>query len=893
MSRTILPPFAALRRVALALLLALVCAAPSTRLAAQAPPGEPGAIANEQRLLEQQISRLEKTMRNLRDRLATEGRPRALELLDQGLALLAQRDAGQGGLTVREHMNESTKRSSDRELSRSLEHQEAIVARLEQLLAVLLDRASLDKLDQRAEEAAALTQALTTLSAQQQELRDRAEQAAEQALGPEGQALQRALEALAQAQRDLLARGLAEARADGTLEREQIAAALSELQRAQSTDRAVLQSFDAARAAALDALSKQLAAQAGAEPGAAQQGAQTPEQRNAAAAARVQAARAALEALRDGAHDRSPDAAAAAAERALEALASAPDAEHALERASEVLQQQAAQLAQVGPMLTASQRAQARAARALAQQAAASGALDPGARAPLGEDLRAAGDAMERASEALRQGDEPAAEQAAQAAEDALTRAAAHLQQAQAAQRAQPSNAQSSSSQTSGSQSSQPQGAENQASQSTAGAQARAAEQQQLLERAAENAARVAGSEAQQSPEGASPSEARASDALREAQQRMTEARDALQRGEAQRAADAQDRAATALDAARERLARQAGPRDEAQRSEAEALARAQEELERKMLELAERMQDPQREAAQQHTRNAASRASDAARSLRNGSAKQGAEQAEEARQELEQARQQMREEEQRYQRLRQEELLFQIAEELSGLATRQRALREETAATDRERAGAEAPSRAQKIRLRKLSNEASQLARRCGELSEALANEESLVFAEALSDTRLDLLDLAARMGEEGDWDSGPLVQGLQLQIEERLAWLQQSLNAERERRRQEEEQPQDDAAPEQQNGDERLIPDVAELRLLRQLEQELAEQLTRLEQVNPELARGGEADAITLREIQRLATRHEKITALFARLRARLQLPDPESAVDVEVPPHSKEQP
>jgi hypothetical protein len=141
----------------------------------------------------------------------------------------------------------------------------------------------------------------------------------------------------------------------------------------------------------------------------------------------------------------------------------------------------------------------------------------------------------------------------------------------------------------------------------------------------------------------------------------------------------------------------------------------------------------------------------------------------------------------------------------------------------------------------------------------------------------------VASRLGEEGDWDSGPLVQGLQLQVEERVAWLQQSLSAERERRREEQQREEQQGAqlPEeqrQQREEERLIPDVAELRLLRQLELELARQLTHLEKLHPELARAGEADAIVLRELQRLATRHERVTALFALLRARLDFPDPD---------------
>ncbi|MBM3977226.1 MAG: hypothetical protein FJ299_09580 [Planctomycetes bacterium] len=825
----------ALARVALFLVAA--CGAGLARPSAQAPAGEPAAISNEQKLLEHQLQRLEKTMRNLRDRLATEGRPRALELLDQGLALLAERDAALGGLTLGELMSESTRRAAESELARALEHQEAVVSRLDALLALLLDRASLDKLEQRAADAAALARDLETLSNEQRELRDQAQQAAQQALGPQGQELAAELEELAREQRKLLEAGLARARADGSLEREQLQAALQALQRAQATDHQVLQSRDPARAAELDAALAEL--------------------RTAGDPAQ---ARQRLEALRDGGASpdapQPPDARSAgdpiakAAERALQALAENQDAEAGLEAARDALRAAASEQARLVPMLRASQTAQARSARALAQQAASSNALEQRERERAAAELAQAATHMERAGEALREGDAQAGTQAAAEAEQALARAAEAMGQAAQKGAAAQAGADQSSRQA-----------------------AQQAAQQAALEQRAQAAAAQA-RQAQPSGNSAPPtgadSEPSAAQALEQAQQAMQEAGAALQEQRAQSAAAAQDRAATALDEARRRLSEQARPRDAEQQARAEQLAREQQELERRMLELAERMRDDA------HARKAAQHAEQAAGALRAGRPQQGAEEAEQARQELEQAREEVRAEERRYEQLRQEELLFRMADEVAKLVLRQRAQLEETRELHSERAGAATPSRAQKIRLRKISAEEAQLGKKAGELAEALAAEQSLVFAEALADVRLDLLDLASRLGEEGDWDSGEFVQGLQQQVEERLGWLQQSLATERDRRRNESEQGNPPSTEEQQK--ERLIPDVAELKLLRQLELDNASQIERLVRRYPELAQAGSPDPLVLREIQRLATRHERVTVLFGILRARLNLPDPD---------------
>ena len=68
----------------------------------------------------------------------------------------------------------------------------------------------------------------------------------------------------------------------------------------------------------------------------------------------------------------------------------------------------------------------------------------------------------------------------------------------------------------------------------------------------------------------------------------------------------------------------------------------------------------------------------------------------------------------------------------------------------------------------------------------------------------------------------------------------------------------------------------------LLRRLEVDLQESVELILRLHPELADPEEVDENVLREISRLALRHEKITALFSAMRERLGIEAPEEVED-----------
>src|SRR5439155_4172253 len=121
-----------------------------------------------------------------------------------------------------------------------------------------------------------------------------------------------------------------------------------------------------------------------------------------------------------------------------------------------------------------------------------------------------------------------------------------------------------------------------------------------------------------------------------------------------------------------------------------------------------------------------------------------------------------------------------------------------------------------------------------------------------------------------------GERVQALQLDVDQSLHVLQEALQQEKERRRQEQNQEQQSGKKPQSKN--RLVPDTAELKVLRRMDVDIVDDIDRLRLVHPEIVAGKEIDPLVLEDISRLAHRHERMTSLFQQFRKRLGIPDPE---------------
>ncbi len=418
------------------------------------------------------------------------------------------------------------------------------------------------------------------------------------------------------------------------------------------------------------------------------------------------------------------------------------------------------------------------------------------------------------------------------------------------------------------------------------GAQSRAqSPESKALESAQKELAETAAKLGEQADEkGLSPeAQKSAQQALSGAEQAMKSAAENLQSGKPSQAAGQQSSAIEKLQKARDAVdsgsKKSAKPEDAAKQKE---LADEQEKIKRELLALAERNQKRSTAQPSPAMDRAQQQAGAAKEQLDTGELDEAQESEKKAEQEMRKAQEEMGKEEEQYQKLRQEELLFRIAEQVRTLLDEHRIAMKDTLEIDKQRKPGDKATHTQRLRLRKIGQSEEALAARTGEVSKAIAAEESMVFAELLDESQKDLVRLARDMGEAGDYQSGERVQVLQQDVEQSLVWLHEALSQEKERRRQEEQQ---QGGKPQQPAKNRLVPDVAELKLLRRMEVDVIDSLDQMRALHPELTDtkpvtgdGDVGDPLLLEDISRLAVRHKRTADLFQQFRKRLGIPDPE---------------
>jgi hypothetical protein len=320
-------------------------------------------------------------------------------------------------------------------------------------------------------------------------------------------------------------------------------------------------------------------------------------------------------------------------------------------------------------------------------------------------------------------------------------------------------------------------------------------------------------------------------------------------------------------------------PEDE---QRAQEMAAEQERIRQELLKLAERNQ--KRSAAQPSPAldRAPQSASKAKQNLEEGDLDDAQQNEEKTERDMRQALDELGKEEEQYQKLRQEELLFKIAEQVRTLLEEHRVAMKDTLEIDAQRKPGDKATHTQVLRLRKIAKSEESLAKRSAEVGKAILAEGSAVFAELLDGAEKDLLRIARDMGDAGNHQSGERVQTLQQDVEQSLVWLGEALAQEKERRRQEDQQQQSPQQQKNQKPQNKLVPDVAELKLLRRMEVDILDGIDQMRTLHPEIAEGKVPDSLIYEDIARLAVRHQKTTELFSQFRKRLGIPDPEPKKD-----------
>ncbi|MEX1026133.1 MAG: hypothetical protein WD226_13745, partial [Planctomycetota bacterium] len=370
--------------------------------------------------------------------------------------------------------------------------------------------------------------------------------------------------------------------------------------------------------------------------------------------------------------------------------------------------------------------------------------------------------------------------------------------------------------------------------------------------------------------------EATTGEALERAQAAMERAAGELEAGNPAGAAEAQRQAQEALRDAQREARDGVQPQSPEDRASAEELAREQERIREEILDLARRMREEE-ERDPENLERAAEEAERAEAALESGDLSAAEKREQRVEQELQQLEDVLAEEEDQYQKLRAEELLFRIAEEVTSLLETHMAQSSALTELDAERAPRGAPSRAQRLQLRRIEREEVAIATRTAELADAIEGEGSMVSAELLRAAESDLVRIAEALSEKGDYETGERTQALQRDVTESFEWLLEALREELERRQNEDQEPQESQSGDEGQNEESLVPDTTELKLLRKMEIEVQEDVRQIRLLFPNLGQGDAFDDMAMTDITRLAVKHQKIAELFQAMRERVGVPAP----------------
>jgi hypothetical protein len=898
---------------------------------------EQTALVEEQELLTRKLSRVVASMNRLADRFEAEGRVHAAKLLRDGLQHISQRHEGTDGLTLEERMTGSHEKLRSGQSMQSIETQQQIIGELEALISILMDRPDLDQLESEIERVQRQRRELQALASEETALREATEALREESSNDAQRELEAGLQQAQREQRELLAENERQSRNFGALDLERLEQELDALLQDQHTDAEVFGEWEPAATEPIEEALERLARarreetrrtrlQKAAETLRAAGRAQDANAEGRALEERAEAARRAARASGEPSAQRTAEA----LERAAESLRQAGDDEEARAQA-------AAELAGLAKELedeARDARSGAAAARAEARQAlepleqSASAALrelveelnrelegvdaagsearaesDPGQATErahrdlrqaleqtkfLGQALGASQAENAERGETLRQGIERLPEdlgQAGRTAQEALKEARDAMREAaqgalerdptagaEAARRAEESlrKAQAALARERARRSSEVGAPGAQKNAELAEAQEALAEEAERLGRLAPDAS--LGQEAREELEAA----------LEEAAQSMRQAASEMRAGKNASAAQSQRRAGEALQRAAQEARQGVEPQTEEERQQAEQLAREQERIEKELYEFREQYEKERSESSPDLASlpKAQASAGQAKQSLQEGDLDQAAAEEQQAEREIQQALAELAQEEEQYQKLREEELLFQIAEEVAAILEAHELARLEALEVEQGRDPPKPVTRGQKLRLRKIARDEEALATRAGEIGKAIREEGSLVTAELIERVERDLSSIARSLGDQGGYRSDERVQALQADVSHYLTWLAEALEEERERREDQEPPPGD--APPPPPGENRLVPDVAELKLLSRMEIDVLDSIEELLVLYPELEQADGLDPLLLEEIQRLAHRHERSTELFREFRQRLGIDAPRLELD-----------
>ena len=410
------------------------------------------------------------------------------------------------------------------------------------------------------------------------------------------------------------------------------------------------------------------------------------------------------------------------------------------------------------------------------------------------------------------------------------------------------------------------------------------AAQQDFLRSRAEEAERLARELNSESASGDSQQQSQAGAEMQEAMQRaeqaMTQAQSQLNNGQLQQASQEQEQAELELRSALQQAQQELANAETREQSSAEDLAEQNAELADRQAqireqtrELLQRLKDLSRKSGSQSVTRAERAMARAEQHLRENEGNE-AEQAErEAEKHLEEAADEIEDEEQRYENLRQEELMYRVKAKLEELLERATVLLEGVVEIDRERGDELRVPRRLRPKISKFRDESQSIRDGNVEARDKLEQDASPTFPWMLEKNEADLDQIAEHLDGRSP-ETGQFTQLLIRDVAGRYVHLLKALDEElrRSREMQQEQQEQESSSPDAEGPDQprRLVPPLAELQLLKQMEQDLLVDLKTFRAEDREY-RDEFSRATRARMLERMGHSHTELTELFDRLLQR----------------------
>jgi len=376
--------------------------------------------------------------------------------------------------------------------------------------------------------------------------------------------------------------------------------------------------------------------------------------------------------------------------------------------------------------------------------------------------------------------------------------------------------------------------------------------------------------------EGSSADSAKMPEKAEDVQKEMENARSRLWAGELERAAPHQANAAKQLEELVDLLekSREAGSGPESgstassaeQKERFEELAKREKELEERTRDLMRRMREVMSKEAMRNLSDSADNMARAVDELANRKGEDAERDEEEAKKLLEKARKEMDQEENKYHNIRQREVLFRVQQSLENLKEEQDKINDETRAIDISGGEDSRPTRLNSRKLRKLSVQEQEVKAKTAEVREKIEEDSSTVFSWVLERNEEDLGEVVDMLGKQ---NSGALVQAIQSDISGRFEELIESLKQELKRRMEalsEEQEPSAEGGG-QPGSKNPLIPPVAELLMIKGMEEGAMRRLKNFTRLHPEML-DGNAGPMDIRMLERMGHMHSNITELFKKM-------------------------